>query len=122
VNVAGHLRIDVRREEDAVVLELHGELDLAGAPLLQEELASLDEEAPALLILDLEDLAFIDSSGLRVILSAHERAKERGQSLALTPGSQQVQRLLEIAGVSDHIRIVEVPKGTPANTDEPQGR
>jgi anti-sigma B factor antagonist len=112
VNIAGHLRIDVRREADMVVLELHGELDLAGAPLLAEEIEKIDGEPPALLVLDLEDLAFIDSSGLRVILSAHERAGERGQALALTRGSQQVQRLLEIAGVSDHLRVIDAPKGT----------
>jgi len=90
-----------------VVLELHGELDLAGAPLLQEEIDTAEGQAPAMLVLDLEDLAFIDSSGLRVILSAHERAKERGHAFALTRGSQQVQRLLTIAGVSDRLHVIE---------------
>jgi anti-sigma B factor antagonist len=108
VNVGKHLGVEVRREQDRVVLELHGELDLAGAPLLQEAIDSAEGQAP-MLVLDLEDLAFIDSSGLRVILSAHERAKERGHELALTRGSQQVQRLLMIAGVSDRLRVIESP-------------
>jgi anti-sigma B factor antagonist len=104
-----HLRIDARREQDRVVLALHGELDLVGAPLLQSEIESEAVTATPLVVLDLEDLQFIDSSGLRVILSAHERARERGQAFALTRGSQQVQRLLSIAGVSGHLRIIGSP-------------
>jgi anti-sigma B factor antagonist len=101
-----HLRIDLRSERDRVVLALHGELDLVGAPLLQGEIESAAVEGAPLIVLDLEDLQFIDSSGLRVILSAHEQARERGQAFALTRGSQQVQRLLSIAGVSGHLNII----------------
>jgi anti-sigma B factor antagonist len=104
-----HLRIDVRSEKDRVVLALHGELDLVGAPLLQSEVDTPAVEAAPMVVLDLEDLQFIDSSGLRVILSAHEHARERGQSFALTRGSQQVQRLLSIAGVSGHLKIIASP-------------
>jgi anti-anti-sigma factor len=104
-----HLRIDLRSEQDRVVLALHGELDLVGAPLLQSEIESAAVDAAPLLVLDLEDLQFIDSSGLRVILSAHERARERGQGFALTRGSPQVQRLLSIAGVSGHLQIISSP-------------
>lgn len=91
------------------MLALHGELDLVGAPLLQGEIESAAVEGAPLIVLDLEDLQFIDSSGLRVILSAHERARERGQAFALTRGSQQVQRLLSIAGVSGHLQIIASP-------------
>ncbi|TMK26166.1 MAG: STAS domain-containing protein [Actinobacteria bacterium] len=104
-----HLRIDLRTEQDRVVLALHGELDLVGAPLLQSEIESAPVEAAPLIVLDLEDLQFIDSSGLRVILSTHERARERGQGFALTRGSHQVQRLLSIAGVSGHLQILGSP-------------
>jgi anti-sigma B factor antagonist len=104
-----HLRIALRSEQDRVVLELHGELDLVGAPLLQSEIESAAVEGAPLIVLDLEDLQFIDSSGLRVILSAHERARGRGQAFALTRGSQQVQRLLSIAGVSGHLQIIASP-------------
>jgi anti-anti-sigma factor len=104
-----HLRIDVRSEQDRVVLGLHGELDLVGAPILQGEIDGPVVAAATMVVLDLEDLQFIDSSGLRVILSAHERARERGQAFALTRGSQQVQRLLSIAGVSGHLKIIDSP-------------
>jgi anti-anti-sigma factor len=110
-----HLRIETRSEQDRVVLALHGELDLVGAPLLQSEVESEVVEAAPLIVLDLEDLQFIDSSGLRVILSTHERARERGQAFALTQGSHQVQRLLSIAGVSGHLQIIASPDELPAS-------
>jgi anti-anti-sigma factor len=101
--------METRTEQDRVVLALHGELDLVGAPLLQSEIESEAVAAAGLIVLDLEDLQFIDSSGLRVILSANERARERGQGFALTRGSPQVQRLLSIAGVSGHLQIISSP-------------
>lgn len=104
-----HLRIDVRSEPDRIVLGLHGELDLLGAPLLQKELEKVEADAAGIVVLDLQDLQFVDSAGLRVILAAHERSHQHGQELALTPGSEQVQRLFTIAGVNEHLRIILSP-------------
>jgi anti-sigma B factor antagonist len=100
------LRIDVRHENDRVVLYLSGELDLASAPLLQQEIDSPVLAGAAMVVLDLQQLEFVDSTGLRVLLVAHERSRERGQEFAMTPGSQQVQRLLSITGVGEHLRTV----------------
>lgn len=102
------MQIDVRREADRTVLSVHGELDLASAPLLQSEIESTVSDDRAL-VLDVEDLEFMDSTGLRVILAAHERSQERGQGFALTRGSQQVQRLLSITRAGEHLRIVDSP-------------
>jgi anti-anti-sigma factor len=60
-------------------------------------------------VLDLEDLQFVDSTGLRIILAAHERAQERGDEFAVTRGSRQVQRLLSITRAGEHLRIIESP-------------
>jgi len=104
-----HLHIDVRTAPDRVVLSLHGELDLLGAPLLQQRIEQTDLGERPILVLDLGDLQFVDSAGLRVILAAHEGARQRGQEFALTRGSEQVQRLLSIAGVDERLRIVDTP-------------
>ena len=101
--------MDVRLGPDRVVLGLHGELDLLGAPLLEEEIEKAETEAHAIVVLDLQDLQFVDSAGLRVILAAHERSRQQGKDLALTPGSEQVQRLFTIAGVDEHLRIIGSP-------------
>ncbi len=93
-----------------MVLCLHGELDLASAPLLEQEIESASNEATAaMVVLDLMELRFIDSTGLRIVLAANERAQERGQEFALTRGSEQVQRLLSITGVGEHLRIIASP-------------
>ncbi|HTA14343.1 MAG TPA: STAS domain-containing protein [Solirubrobacteraceae bacterium] len=104
-----HLRIDVRSESDRIVLGLHGELDLLGAPLLQQQIDQVEQDAPAIVVLDLQDLQFVDSAGLRVILAAHERSRQQGREFALTRGTEQVQRLFTIAGVSEHLKIILSP-------------
>ena len=55
------------------MLTLHGELDLLGAPQLQSEIESEALDAAEIVVLDLDDVQFIDSAGLRVVLAAHER-------------------------------------------------
>ncbi len=104
--VGEQLTIEVRQERDRIVLTLHGELDLLTAPLLQNQIESGAVDVADILVLDLDDVQFIDSAGLRVVLAAHARAAERDQTLALTSGSPQVQRLLSIAGVSGHLRMI----------------
>jgi anti-sigma B factor antagonist len=104
-----HLQIDVRHERDRIVIGLHGELDLLGAPLLRSEIENPEIEGTEMVVLDLRDLRFIDSAGLRVVLAAYERSQQRGQAFALSRGSTQVQRLLSIAGLDEHLRIIESP-------------
>lgn len=94
------------------MLALHGELDLAGVPALEGEVARVEADTKEMIVLDLRDLQFIDSAGLRTILAIHERAREQGREFALTRGSQQVQRLLAIAGVEDRLRIIASPDET----------
>jgi anti-anti-sigma factor len=106
MTVQDQLLIDVRHDRGRAVLSLRGELDLASAPLLQSELDGGEIASASMLVLDLEELKFIDSTGLRVLLTAYERAQERGQEFAVTQGSPQVQRLLSITGVGEHLRII----------------
>jgi len=100
------LRIGVRHEAGRVILALDGELDMATAELLQQAIDGADLEGEAMIVLDLQQLQFIDSTGLRVILTALERCRGRGQGFAITPGSQQVQRLLSVTGVAEHLPTI----------------
>jgi anti-anti-sigma factor len=109
VSAPEHLRVDVRREEDRVVLRLMGELDLASSTIFEHALEDAEISASPLLVLDLDGLKFVDSSGLRIILLAHEHSRERGQEFAITPGSPQVQRLLSITSVSEHLHVIASP-------------
>jgi anti-sigma B factor antagonist len=106
VNAGERFRVSVRSEADRVVVQLQGELDLAGSPLLAGELERAEADSPALVVLDVSALDFIDSAGLRVILAANMRLRERGAELVLTPTRPQVERLLSVAGVEDRLRVV----------------
>ncbi|HEX3432749.1 MAG TPA: DUF6328 family protein [Solirubrobacteraceae bacterium] len=109
VSAQEHLRIDARNEPDRVVLQLAGELDLASSPIFERALEDASLAAAPLLVLDLDGLKFVDSTGLRIILLAHEGARARGQQFAITPGSPQVQRLLNITSVAEHMRVIDSP-------------
>jgi anti-sigma B factor antagonist len=114
MGVQDHLRIDVSQQDDRVVVSLDGELDMASAPLLQRAIEDVELASRPLLVLDLERLEFIDSTGLRIILSTHKRCQERDQELAVTRGSQQVERLLSVTGMAEHLRTVPAAGDAPA--------
>jgi anti-sigma B factor antagonist len=106
MGVQEQLRIGVRREADRVILSLDGELDMATAELLQQAVEGVGVEGEAMVVLDLQQLQFIDSTGLRGVLSVLEHCRECGWEFAVTPGSQQVQRLLSVTGVAEHLRTL----------------
>jgi len=99
-----HIRVD--EGGDANVLLLEGELDPHTAPLLEREIEQRAEAGQVDVVLDLQGLQFIDSSGLRVLIAAHRDLERRGGSLVLRSPSETAQRLLEITGLVDHITIV----------------
>ena len=77
---------------------------------LQEELDRVSASDADLLIIDLRDLDFMDSTGLSVLVRAHQRAEEQGRQLAMVKGPQQVQRLLSLTGVADRLTVVDRPE------------
>jgi anti-sigma B factor antagonist len=109
MGVQDHLKIAVSEEDDRVVLALDGELDMASAPLLERAVEGVEVATKPTVVLDLHELEFIDSTGLRIILSARQRCGERGQQLAVTEGSEQVERLLSVTGMAAHLRTMPAP-------------
>lgn len=101
-----HLQIQARQEPDRLVLSLSGELDLLSVPLLKSKIEGIQSTDGTIVVLDLQAVKFIDSTGLRAILSARELLHEQGVEFAVTPGSPQVQRLLSLTRIEDHLRVV----------------
>ncbi|HVR06109.1 MAG TPA: STAS domain-containing protein [Solirubrobacteraceae bacterium] len=102
----GALDLDSSRGEGGLVtLTLRGELDLAGVPGLEERLAEIEQEGVERIAIDISALSFIDSSGLRVLLLADGRARERGHELLLTQPTEPVRRVLEMTGALDLLRF-----------------
>jgi anti-sigma B factor antagonist len=111
VAVGEHLHVGVQKHDHAiVVVSLDGELDLASVPLLESEIARAEVRDAAKLVIDLRGLQFIDSTGLRAIFEAHAGARERGQEFAVTRGSEQVQRLLSITRLGEHLPVIDSPE------------
>jgi anti-sigma B factor antagonist len=79
-----------------------GELDAHSAPTLREQLDARDD---AETVVDMSGVTFMDSSGLRVLIDAHQTAAGRGSQLIVQEPSQSVRRILEIAGVLDHLDV-----------------
>ena len=90
----------VRTEQrgDAAVVVPTGELDLATAPALEAALRGAFAGAGSV-VLDLRELEFIDSSGLRTLLTARRHAEDAGAAFSLVAGHRGLERTLEIAGV-----------------------
>jgi anti-anti-sigma factor len=92
------------REDARVRVRLRGEFDLAGAPTVTERLRSLRERRETVLV-DLDELEFIDMSGLRALLLAAEGAAGEGLRFTVTRGSDAVRRLLSLVGVDGHLPV-----------------
>jgi anti-sigma B factor antagonist len=101
----GALTVSSVIEDGIASIFLRGELDLASAPQMEECLANVLERAPTRVVVDLGQLAFIDSTGLRLLLQADTRAREHGYELVLRPGADSVQRVFEVAGAVDVLRF-----------------
>ncbi len=92
------------------MISVSGELDLASSPALEEELGRVAASGTELVIVDLRELEFMDSTGLSVLVKAHQRAEEQGKRFGLVNGSQQVQRLLSLTGVAERLTLVDAPE------------
>ena len=97
----GPLSVDV---DTSGALVVHGDIDIAGGPTL-DTYVMRSENGP--IVLDLDDVDFIDSSGLRTLLTATRRAGERGTVVRLRNVGTTVRRMLEITGTADQFEIEE---------------
>lgn len=83
-------------------LALAGELDAHTAPLLAEAISAADRDQ---LCVDMSAVRFVDSSGLRVLIEAHQSAVARDRTISLVNPSATVTRLLEISGIDDYLVV-----------------
>jgi anti-anti-sigma factor len=100
--------------EDGVALVLAGELDISVTDRVERELERIEAERPPMLVLDLAALEFIDSSGMRVVMRADQRARRDGRRLAIVPGDGIARRLLRILGLEVRLELVEQRPGSSA--------
>ena len=104
-----NFEVEHRDGDGGVLIGVRGELDLASSPGLEQELERQVESGVELVIVDLRQLEFMDSTGLSVLVRAHQQAVEAGRRFVVIRGPQQVQRLLSLTGVADRLTLVDSP-------------
>src|SRR5262245_10061430 len=97
-------RID--RRNGSVIVRLVGELDLHTAPTVRETLLTLADEQPERLVVDLEEVEFIDSTALGVLIEARARLANHGAFRLAAPGLE-TNRALERSGPGRHLAVHE---------------
>lgn len=86
-----------------------GELDIATTPGLEQALSDATADSVTEIVLDLRELTFMDSTGLRALAQANSIAAERGISLSIIRGPRQIERVLEISGLGALLPLVDAP-------------
>jgi len=103
----GRLHLRSERDGDVHYIALRGELDLANAEDVQRELKRVESTDAKAIVVDLQQLSFLDSTGIRLLLEAQARSMQDGQRLSLLRAPEIVQRVLRIAGVEDRLPFAD---------------
>jgi anti-sigma B factor antagonist len=110
INRIGRLRkpglsVQALELEQETVLVLRGEFDLTGVEVFERAVASVTPRHA--LVLDLNELTFMDSSGLGALVLLRERARSGGWSLVLAAPQPTVATVLRISGLAERLTIIE---------------
>jgi anti-sigma B factor antagonist len=98
-------RISVRDENGASTVIVEGEVDVATAPALREELYRLIDRGTKRIVVDLGGMDFIDSTGLGVFVGALKRSREGGGELELRSLKPAARKIFDITGLSSAFAI-----------------
>ena len=97
------MTINTEKKDAAVTLHISGRLDTTTAPELERVIGAMPEDTKEL-TLDMAEVAYISSAGLRVLLGAQKKMSKIG-SMKLTGVSEAVMEVLEITGFADILTI-----------------
>jgi len=107
----GVLRVGRTSDAGVTTLMFTGDLDIATLVEAEDAVAAAEREAPDVLVVDLSALAFLDSSGVRLVLQHEARARAAGRRLAVVLGTGRALRLFEVLGLLNRLEVVEGPDG-----------
>lgn len=101
------LEVTTDERDGLVHVGLVGELDLSSVAKVQEELRRVEQSPVGTLVLDLSKLTFLDSTGLRCIITADERAREAGRRMVVVRGPEAVQRVFSITRLEERLEMID---------------
>ena len=99
--------MEIERRRDTVVAHLTGELDHCSAQCIRRELDTLiSDQSVKKLILDMQEMSFMDSSGIGVILGRYRTLAQRGGKVAVRNMNPHVERIFILSGMNQIIQII----------------
>jgi len=103
------------------IVRLVGELDVGVYDQVSEALQELERDGarPDILVIDLRELTFMDSTGVRVIAEAHLRSERDGHHLTVVPGSGQPSRVIQLLKLDGHVEMVADPATLVPGREDP---
>jgi len=101
------LTISTVERDSGVCVIAQGELDLSTAPLLEAAILAAEATPATEIVVDIDGVSFIDSTGLRSLIEAQLRSQQDSRRLRLTRGSPQAQRLFALAAVEHVLPFVD---------------
>lgn len=99
------LDFDVSDRNGTTVLAVRGEIDVYTAPRLREKVLELAGDSRVEMVVDLEGVGFIDSTGLGVLVAALKRLRSNGGDLALVCTQSRVLKVFEITGLTNVFKV-----------------
>jgi anti-sigma B factor antagonist len=96
---SGPLQLQVAEHDGVAEVSVRGEIDIHTCGDLETTLTRLADSGVRTVMLDFAGVAFIDSSGLRVLVIGHKALRDQGGSLVVTNPSASTARLLEVTGL-----------------------
>jgi anti-sigma B factor antagonist len=108
---AGRIEISEQVQGETVTLSIEGELDLSTIPVVERQVdASIGGSEASELKVDLSDVSFMDSSGLRLLIELCRRAQEEGWRISLTaPRHEAATLVLRMTGADAALPFVQAP-------------
>jgi anti-anti-sigma factor len=101
------LEVSTEDRNGLVHVALVGELDLSTVAKVQDELRRVEAASPPTFVVDLSRLTFLDSTGLRCIVTADERARDEGRRMVVVRGPDPVQRVFAITRLEERLEMVD---------------
>jgi anti-sigma B factor antagonist len=114
------LRIRIDRSSDRECVALLGELDIFTARSLEDAVLGLEDANPGLVVIDLTGVSFIDSTGLSVLLTASQRAREQGRRLVVVRPPLPALRVFALTRVDAGMECVDDPRDVTAPQSDPE--
>ena len=114
------LTVDTEQRGDIVVVSVGGELDMATAPQLQDQITDLLDGGRSRLVFDLTEVSFCDSTGLSVFVRAKNSTDDAGGVVRLAAPQRGVRRILEVSGLVEVLHTYPtVDEAVAADAAEP---